>query len=241
MNGLFSEAELRSACQVLFGNNIDPPIEFFAYLQPDGVKAAFRKRARETHPDTNAENLVNPASRTCEAFHQVNDAYKLLFSFVNQNNPVKQDRSKCNVHFSNNGHPSGHFYFNGPLPHRRLEIGRYLYYRGLIPYHSLISAITWQRKQRPPLGRIARNLGLLSDDAVQMVLRSRKCKGHFGDKAIHHGLLTKPQVSLLLSHQRSRQQKLGKYFIESGYFSENEMEMAVLEMRRHNAKIPLQP
>lgn len=239
MNGLFTEVELRSACQVLFGSHVDPPVEFFSHLQPEGVKAAFRKRARETHPDTSSANLVNSAYRTVEAFHQVTDAYRLLFSFVQQEKPMNSNRSS--TPFSASPRASGHLYHNGALPHRRLEIGRYLYYRGLIPYHSLISAITWQRKQRPPIGRLARNLGLLTDDAVQMVLKSTKCTGYFGDKAIHHGLLTKSQVSLLLSHQRSRQQKLGRYFIESGYFTEKELETAVFEMRRHNAKIPLQP
>lgn len=239
MNGLFSEAALRNACQVLFGSHIDPPVEFFSYLQPEGVKAAFRKRARETHPDTSSDNLPNPPYHTVEDFHQVTGAYKLLFSYVQQKKPETGDRT--GAPFSAATHASGHLYHTGALPQRRLEIGRYLFYRGLIPHHALISAITWQRKQRPPVGRIARTLGLLSDDAVQMVLRSSKYPGYFGDKAIRHGLLTRTQVLLLLTHQRSRQQKLGRYFIETGYFSEKEMERAVVEMRRHNAKFPLQP
>lgn len=239
MNGLFSDVELRSACQVLFGSHVDPPVEFFSYLQPEGVKAAYRKRARETHPDSRCGNLVNSAYQPAEAFHQVTDAYNLLFSYVQQTPPAKTGR--ITTPFSTTSRSSGTVYHNGTLPHRRLEIGRYLYYRGLIPYNSLISAVAWQRKQRPPVGRIARNLGLLTDDAVQLILRSTKCSGYFGDKAIHHGLLTKAQVSLLLLHQRSRQQKLGRYFIECGYFSEKEIETAVVEMRRHNAKIPLHP
>jgi len=239
MNGLFSEVELRSACQVLFGSHIDPPVEFFSYLQPEGVKAAYRKRARETHPDSRCGNFANPAYQPVETFHQVTDAYNLLFSFVQQE-PLKKT-GRINSPFSVTPRSPGNVYHNGTLPHRRLELGRYLYYRGLIPYHSLIAAVAWQRKQRPPVGRIARNLGMLTDDAVQMILRSTKCSGFFGDKAIHHGLLTKAQVSLLLLHQRSRQQKLGRYFIESGYVSEREIEAAVVEMRRHNAKIPFQP
>lgn len=233
MNGLFSEGKLRRACKILFGSHVDPPTEFFSYLQPDGVKAAFRKRARETHPDTSPDS--HSVHRNIEEFHQVTDAYKLLFSYAQQEKPVNPDRSPHNSFRS-----SGHIFHTGPLPRRRLEIGRYLYYRGLIPHHALISAINWQRKQRPPVGRIARTLGLLSDDEVQKILRSAKYPGYFGDKAIHHGLLTRPQVLLLLSHQRSRQQKLGRYFIESGYFTEKEMEAVVLEMRMHNAKMPLQ-
>jgi len=236
MNGLFSEANLRNACQILFGSHIDPPVEFFSYLQPEGVKSAFRKRAFETHPDTNSSTHLINSSRNSEDFHRLTDAYKLLFSYVKQKPPLNTGREDTNVHCNSE---SGHFYYKGPLPHRRLEIGRYLYYRGLIPYQSIISAITWQRRQRPPVGRIARNLGLLSDDAVQLVLRTRKYTGLFGDKAISLGLLTKSQVSLLLSHQRSRQQKFGRYFIESGYFTERELERVVIEMRQHNSRIQI--
>lgn len=234
MSEPYSETELRSACRVLFGTVLDPPVEFFSYLQPEGVKAAFRKRARETHPDTCTDNGFYQAVSP-EPFHRVTEAYNLLYSFAKQKKPVSapakpgdHDQFHCN-------NANRHLYHRGPLPLRQLEIGRYLYYRGIIPHQSLISALVWQRAQRPLLGQIARNWGFLSDAAVQIILRSSN-SGLFGEKAVRKGLLTRHKLSLLLSHQRSRQQKLGKYFVQSGYLSEDEIEKAVLEMQRHNAQ-----
>ncbi|GAM09617.1 hypothetical protein OR1_01897 [Geobacter sp. OR-1] len=235
MTGLYNEAELRRACKVLFGNELDPPGEFFSYLQPEGVKAAFRRRARETHPDCCPAGHINQATPP-EAFHRVTEAYNVLNSFVKQRIPVEPDPSRREQR-PHRTSSAGNFYHHGPLPDRQLEIGRYLYYRGVVPYQSLIAALVWQRRQRPPLGRIARNWGMLTDDAVQAILCCKQHSGCFGEKAVRRGLLTRHQLSLLLTHQRSRQQKLGRYFIQSGYLSDAEMETLVMEMHKHNARI----
>ncbi|MBT0663890.1 DnaJ domain-containing protein [Geobacter pelophilus] len=236
MIGLFNEAELRSACKVLFGNDLDPPVEFFSYLQPEGVKAAFRKRARETHPDCCAGHSARHATPP-EAFHRVTEAYNVLSAFVKQKRPAMANTPPKERHQPRKSTNDGHVYHHGPLPRRHLEIGRYLYYRGVISYQSLISALVWQRSQRPTLGRIARNWGLLTDEAVQAILSCKKFSGFFGEKAVRNGLLTEHQLSLLLTHQRSKQQKLGKYFIQSGYLTDREMEALILDMHKHNAQI----
>ena len=46
-----SRQDLFKACESLFGTEIDISIEFLRYLKPAGVKAAYRKKAMETHPD----------------------------------------------------------------------------------------------------------------------------------------------------------------------------------------------
>ena len=46
-----TKKDLFKACESLFGTDIDASVDFLRYLKPDGVKAAYRKRALETHPD----------------------------------------------------------------------------------------------------------------------------------------------------------------------------------------------
>lgn len=236
MNGHYGDTALRSAGHVLFGMDVDLSKEFFFYLQPEGVKAAFRRRARETHPDVILVNKQGQAG-AAEAFHRVTEAYQLLCSFVRQRDldVVPRPAHRHSTHKPNDDVGNPH-YHKGELPARRLETGRYLYYLGIIPYQAILSAIVWQRKQRPPLGRIARNWGWLSDEAVRMVLCSRGYTGHFGDKAIRHGLLTRHQLTQLLAHQRSRQQRIGDYFVKAGYLTESEMEQLARQLRNHNAR-----
>jgi len=40
-----TKKDLFKACESLFGTDIDVSVEFLRYLKPDGVKAAYRKRA----------------------------------------------------------------------------------------------------------------------------------------------------------------------------------------------------
>ena len=46
-----SRQDLFKACESLFGTDIDVSVEFLRYLKPAGVRAAYRKKAMETHPD----------------------------------------------------------------------------------------------------------------------------------------------------------------------------------------------
>lgn len=236
MNGQYCDTDLRSAGHVLFGMDVDLTKEFFSYLQTEGVKAAFRRRARETHPDVIFGNHQEQAGAS-EAFHRVTEAYQILSSFVRKRDlnlvPRHPKRHATKNTAKEFGNPH---YHTGDLPSHRLETGRYLYYLGIIPYQAILSAIVWQRKQRPPLGRIARNWGWLSDEAVRMVLYCREHTGHFGDKAIRHGLLTRHQLSQLLAYQRSCQKRIGDFFVNAGYLTDSEMERLARQLHIHNAR-----
>jgi hypothetical protein len=118
-----------------------------------------------------------------------------------------------------------------------MEIGRFLYYNGVIPYQTIISGIVWQRSLRPSLGQIARNWGWLTDESVQKVLRSRKHTGYFGDKAVHHGYITKHQLKLLLVHQKSIQNRIGEYFVREGFLTREDMELMIMALKTHNADV----
>ena len=125
--------ELANACVLLFGSDIKRKLNCLADLTPNEVKVAFRKRAFETHPDR-AISLGKDATVLNEKFRKITVAYSNLKSYVK-----KENRATA---------------FPVPLyvPKRKLLLGQFLYYSGLISWDTYIKAIAWQRRQRPRLG-----------------------------------------------------------------------------------------
>ncbi|MHC4321857.1 MAG: J domain-containing protein, partial [Planctomycetota bacterium] len=71
-------------------------------------------------------------------------------------------------------------YYNGNIPECKLLIGQFLYYSGLISWKTLFDAVYWQRKQRPIIGKIAKDWGILSSVEIQRILKERSYKDNFG-------------------------------------------------------------
>lgn len=222
--------ELFEACRELFGAEVDLSHDFLRYLQPGGAKAAFRKKAKETHPDLAAGLPPRLQRQQAEQFQRARAAYELLVAFFR--------------HREEPGHgpaaPGGspgreRDYYQGPLPSRPLQLGRYLYFRGIIPFRVLLQALTWQRACRPAVGVIARELGLLTAAEVQTIL-TVPLPGRFCERAVKLGLLKPSQASQLLLNQRSRHRRIGHYFVQHGLVTSAELEQLLREFHRHNAR-----
>lgn len=76
-----SRQDLFKACESLFGTDIDVSVEFLRYLKPAGVKAAYRKKALETHPDR-AAVMDGKADFMEDRFKEIGLAYQLLREFL---------------------------------------------------------------------------------------------------------------------------------------------------------------
>jgi hypothetical protein len=245
------ETDVLNACRALFGAGIDPSMNFLASLQPGEVKAAYRKKAKETHPDLFFGKGPLFQKKQAEQFRAVLESYTLVQEFFKQREagrrsaprraahrekPEAKPRARTAAAGAPMNKPHNRFR-DGFIPPYRMEIGRYLFYRGRIPYSSLIKALSWQRKHRPAIGDIAMRWGWLDHHAVRRIL---DCPGRFllfGQRGVHLGVLTPFQVKVLLSYQRSRQEKLGRYFVEQGLLRHYEMERLVAELKAHNAGI----
>lgn len=241
------ETEVLNACRALFGAGIEPSRNFLASLQPDDVRAAYRKKAKETHPDLFSHRGPQFQKKQAERFRAVLDSYTLVQEFFKQ-----RDAGRRPAH-----HGSGHRtrphsrpaataapfprsyarFHDGFIPPYRMEIGRYLFYRGRIPYAALVKAISWQRKHRPAIGDIAVRWGWLDRNAVNRILGYTGRVLLFGQRGIHLGILTQFQVRVLLAYQRSRQKKIGRYFVEQGLLRHHEIERLVAELNAHNARL----
>lgn len=241
MSKSIPEAKVLDACRTLFGSEVSLGRDFLFYLQPPGAKTAFRKIAKETHPDLFANEPSDIQKRQNDQFRDVLQAYELLNTFFKQRNDglwMPSDRfSGSDIgKQARREATKGNRYYAGPVPLRPLETGLYLYYRGAIPYRALIDALVWQRGQRPSLGDIAKRWSWLGDEDVQAILALRSKALRFGEKAVHLGLLTPFHVKAMLYYQRSRQERLGQFFVRKGYLSGRDLDRLVEELHGHNVR-----
>ena len=79
-------SQLYDACHVLFGSDIDVSVDFLQYLQIPGLKAVYRRKALETHPDR-AIALALPPVTLEEQFKKINSAYHELHDYLE--NPLR--------------------------------------------------------------------------------------------------------------------------------------------------------
>jgi hypothetical protein len=126
------------------------------------------------------------------------------------------------------------------LPQRRLRFAEYLYYSGRVRWSELVEAIAWQRAQRPPIGRIAVQLGYLAHDDVGVILERRRLAGAnatpFGEWAIRLGYLTPFQVLAMLGQQLRAQRPIGQYFVDRGILGPDDVDEVRRRVLRHNTR-----
>jgi len=127
--------------------------------------------------------------------------------------------------------------YQGPLPNRRLLLGHFLYYSGLINWRTIIQALIWQRTERPRLGEIGRRFGLLNEADVVHILRNRPTLQPFGQTAMELGLLSQPQLQMLVAHQKRLQKKFGEFFLEKQIIEPHELRALLQQYQEHNANI----
>jgi hypothetical protein len=237
-----TETALINACHTLFGSDLFISKDFLWYLQPAGLKAAYRQKAKEAHPDRFNDLAPLDQRQKTAFFQEVNQAYDLLRSFFSEREDIttkpapKPTTSKHTASRPAHSAPKHNAFRR--VPERSLEFGQYLYNRGLVTYPQLIEALVWQRKQRPSIGQLAVNFGWLKSEDTARVTRTRGTTyNRFGEKAVHLGLLSAGQVQVLLRHQRNLHQKLGEYFTEHGILSKDEVEHLAEKLVEHNQRI----
>ena len=120
---------------------------------------------------------------------------------------------------------------SAPGPRARLMFGRFLLSRGHITLQQLIDAVRWQRAQRPPVGRIAMNWGILSSNQVYEILTNKEPEDRFCDVAVRKGYMTGYQRLAVLGRQREMQKPIGSYFVEQGILTRDEIEGLAVEAK----------
>ncbi len=235
-----SSPEVFEACEILFGPEIEVSREFIRYLQPEGLKSAYRKRAFETHPD-HSHAFGKDSNRTSDLFIQVNLAYHKLRPLVTGRTHGKEEKQKrwCaqNPKRARTERPFSCLYDVARIPKRKLLLGQFLYYSGLISWQNLIKAIIWQQKHRPRIGEIALRWNMLSQEDVQSILDWKGLNEKFGERALLMGYLNRFELMALLGKQRKLKYPFGEYFVRHRILHSKEVEYMAKQNQIHNRTI----
>jgi hypothetical protein len=128
----FHEKEVFSACRTLFGPEVRLSLDFLGYLQAGGVKAAFRERAKQTHPDRFATHAPDVQTRQAEIFREVVEAFDLIKDFLKHRDETFIQSADRVFHPSRPQtwsrptrarKPVTEHVYRGIMPLRRLEFG----------------------------------------------------------------------------------------------------------------------
>ncbi|MDY6830405.1 MAG: J domain-containing protein [Thermodesulfobacteriota bacterium] len=232
-------AEVVHACRLLFPAAAVIDACFLETVTKKDLKTAFRKKALKTHPDR-AKALGRSQEELKRLFEETTSAYHTLSLFFSGRSTrtatVKKEKPASPR--PSPGRPArkqtaDHFY-TGRLPRRELRLGEYLYYSGLISWKTLISAIVWQKNQRPRFGEIARQWNFLTDEEVYRILAGKSWNETFGEYARRVGLLSGYQQMAVTGRQKQLQPMIGKHFINEGLFTPAEVDMMVMRAKQHN-------
>lgn len=234
----------------------------------DALRATYRRRALETHPDR-ARSLGRAEADLLREFRAVAEAYHILSSLragvltrrATAGAPPRPARPAPSPAASPGSRPAAAA--RGPrapgpddrgdarvrasvrpeeLPRRRLRFAEYLYYSGRVRWSDLADALAWQRAQRPPVGRIAVRFGFISTDDVGVILERRREAGAytipFGEWAVRLGYLTTFQLLATLGQQLRFQRPIGQFFVERGMIDAGEIDAVRRSILRHNHGFP---
>ena len=253
MTTRLTEVQVAEACKTLFGSEITVRRSFLLYIQPSGAKSAYRRKAKETHPDLFAGADPHQQKQQAMLFIEILKAYDVLNSFFKQRDeglwkevkkaaaPRTQRATPRRPEAARKEPPrpveKDTQFWGGGIPFRPLEIGRYLYYSRRVSYQALIEALVWQRNQRPIIGDIALRWGWLNAGGIDQITQSSGLSGRFGEKAMGLGLLSPFQVKTLLFFQRSQQERLGQYFVMHKLLAKDDLERFVADLQEHNAQV----
>ncbi len=245
------------ACELLFGPDVRVNESFIGYLQPGGVKAAFRKRVKELHPDLRRgssddfiriksahddiveylENLLPPKTH---AFRDLRNTQ----TDSNESEPratggaFRSKNSAGRPPFTEQaGDGKGSVKrYRGKVPACSLRFGQYCYYRGLISWNTLIEAVCWQRSRRPNFGSIAMDMGFLDRDQLGELIRIKRQGEYLGDSALRTGIMEDRDVRRVLNYQRRFQMPIGRYFLDMGIFRNDQMADLLRKHTAHNRR-----
>lgn len=226
--------DLYRSCRMLFPNQIRITVDFLRYLNIADVKSAYRTRVLENHPDR-AKLLGREPRELEEHFRAINEAYVVLTEFVqkNRHSGFKTDDTATGFRFRTNPGTTP----KNIVPATELMLGQYLFYLRMITITTLADAVYWQRKQRPPYGKIALDWKILTAGEITMILAARSSSEKFGEHALRNGYLTEIEHRAILGRQRMLQKPFGRYFIEQGIMRPDEIILHVHNLNRHNAAV----
>ena len=246
MPNVISGTELLNDCRLLFGPDIVNITSFLQNMLPSELKMVYRKKVLETHPDR-AKTLGRLETDMIQHFKEVVLAYERLNLFINSQSAKvlivgdkttkqREDIQKTARHTAHSKKQNNvtELFYKGSVPKRKLLIGQYMYYSGAISWRTLLSAIFWQRKQRPLIGQLARDWNILTTEDIRNILTTRNHREKFAEYACRNGFITHFQYLALLGRQRMLQRPFGEFFLQQNILSAKELDELIKKQKAWN-------
>ena len=146
--------EIKKAFFTLFGPQITFSDAVLNYIQPSGIKSAFREQVKVFHPDLAAKGGISEAEAKTK-FQELYSAYRLLLDMKTSRmshtffkHCTATSTTGTHRQYAQGKAPgSGDFYYSGSfLPNYPLRLGEFLFYSKVISWCTLIAAIVYKRK-----------------------------------------------------------------------------------------------
>ena len=242
-SGAVETGQLMDSYMMLFDMSRFPSLE---NLTANVLKKTYRKKIFQNHPDR-AVVLGVDRSILDERSKEITFAYDMLLQYVEaKRRPARKHAGRGNVRTgATKGGPwvkktIDETLFSSmnkyQMPPVAISLIHYLYYLDVIDFKIVVESLTWQKNERPYLGKLAREMNFLSDDDTALIVRSRRRKELFGACAIRLGLLTSGQVSLLLVEQDARTPRIETYLLRHAILNERELEFVMEKLDDHNVR-----
>jgi len=234
--------EIIDAYQVLFNGTLNNSTRPIQQLDISLLKSRYRDEALKNHPDR-ARLLGKSPGELSARFTEINLAYEKLYTYIKENKKIFHQNSSLRRNYSSSERNQSNRYryrFAGKCPDFELPIGQFLFYNGYITWKTLLDAIFWQRMQRPLFGQIAKEWGILTDDDITIIRKSKKHRERFGEFALNHGYISPFQHLAIIGKQRRLQPLIGEYFIQRGIISDHVMKVMIEKQRIHNLRVNFQ-
>ena len=227
---------VEKALHLVFGSESGlADLQMVKSLDEGILKSAFREKAMHFHPDRAGvlgldENMLN------ELFKRLHGAYRLLNRVVvdesvllstaveNPENRTETPRKPA----------PDRMYYRGRTPDTKLKFAQFLYYSGVIDWQSMIDSVTWQLNVRPKIGEIGRAYRFFDHSGVISVIREKDRSEFFGGAALRMGMVSRFQLNAMIGKQKSLNYPIGRYFLENGVLSGNDIDTLLQKCRQHN-------
>lgn len=178
MPRMVTREKIQEAFRILFGTQITFSDAVLNYIQPSGIKSAFREQVKRKHPDT-ADQEGNPSLDASAEFRTLYEAYRLLMDlklqrFRRVERPIPAPQPPAPV-----AEPGDFFYQGANLPSHPMRLGEFLFYSRIISWKTLIQAIVYKRQfDDRRLGQYFIEKRLLSEQDLQRYLALQRAHNH---------------------------------------------------------------
>jgi len=244
LSAVLANQDLLNAYHVIFGSSGGVSVDVLRHLHPSALKIAYRRKAFETHPDRSLivgkmEDEMNDCFvEVTLAYETLQSALKNLHSTgVRYDDRIKREFNKRTTNTVNRN-DTADFFYKGGIPKRKLLIGQFLYYSGIVSWKRLIEAISWQKMQRPLIGQIAMKWGILNEYDILTIIKQRALERsfnkRFGEYAWLKGYITSYELLALLGKQRMLHRPIGEFFVEKRILPAWNIDRMIERLNSHN-------